>query len=323
MAYNNIVDRTGATALIPEEYARDIIEHIPDESAALSMFRHVPMSRGQLRMPAESALAMAYFVNGDTGIKQTTEAQWANLYLNAEELAAIVPIPEPVLDDVAYDIWGLIRPQLTEALARALDAAVFFGTNKPASWPSAIIAEATTVGATVTEGANAAAAGGIVGDFSDVFGKVEAFGYDVNGIVANRTIKGKLRQARATTGEQLSNPEPSGPAGSTPDSVVYSVPINYPMRGLWPAPATGAAEAVVGDFSQGLLGIRQDLTWKILDQAVIMDNSAPPQVIYNLAQQDMVAMRVVARFAFQVANRLTYEQPTAASRYPFGVLLHA
>ena len=42
---------------------------------------------------------------------------------------------------------------------------------------------------------------------------------------------------------------------------------------------------------------------------------------FNLAQQDMVAMRVIARFAWQVKATLTYDQPTDAQRYPFGVLL--
>jgi HK97 family phage major capsid protein len=321
MPYNNQLSRPDVSALIPEEYAKEIIDHIPDESAALQLFRHVPMSRGQLRMPAESALAMAYFVNGDTGLKQTSESQWSNLYLNAEELAVIVPIPEAVLDDVAYDIWGLVRPQVSEAIARALDAAIFFGVNKPGSWPAAVVTQAGMVGNVAVAGTNAQAAGGIVGDFSDCFGKVEAVGYDVSGIVANRTMRGMLRQARATTGQQLAEPIPSGEAGTVPDDVVYQVPIVYPMRGLWPAPATGACMAVVGDFSQGILGVRQDLTWKLLDQAVLTDNTGA--ITLNLAQQDAVALRVVARFGFQVANALTFEQTDPTKRYPFAVLNHA
>src|SRR5215471_21403198 len=155
MPYNSNIGRTDATALIPEEFSRDIITHLPDSSAALAMFRHVPMSRAQLRIPAESALAVAYWVNGDTGLKQTTESNWANLYLNAEELAAIVTIAEAVLDDVDYDLWAAIRPSITEAIGRALDAAVFFGTNKPASWPAAIQPAAVAAGNAATTGATA------------------------------------------------------------------------------------------------------------------------------------------------------------------------
>ena len=314
MPYNNIVSRTDAAALIPEDVASDIIKRLPLASAALSLFRHVPMSRAQQRMPVMSALPVAYFVNGDSGLKQTSEPGWTNQYLNVEEIACIVPISENVLDDAAFDIWGETRPFLAEAVGRALDAAIFFGTNKPATWPTDIVAAATTSGNVVTEGTATPDKGGIVGDVSALFSTVEADGFDVNGLIAQRVFKGLLRQARSTTGEQLSANDPGNEMEASPASV-YGVPINYPLRGLWPT-GTGAAAMIAGDFTQGILGIRQDLTWKLLDQAVIQDNTGVIQ--YNLAQQDMVALRVVARFAFAVAQTPTPEQ--VAGAYPFAVM---
>ena len=267
------------------------------------------MSRNQQRMPVMAALPVAYFVNGDTGIKQTSEAGWSNKYLNVEEIAVIVPVPEAVLDDAAFDIWGEVRPFIAEAIGRTLDAAIFFGVNKPATWPNAIVADAETSGNVVTAGTSTPETGGIVGDISDLFATVEADGYDVNGLVASRKYKGMLRNARSTTGETL------GAADGADQTEAYGVPIQYPMRGLWPTTA-GAAEMIAGDFTQGILGIRQDLTWKILDQAVIQDNAGAIQ--YNLAQQDSVAMRVVARYAWQVAGTPTPEN--VAGAYPFGVM---
>ena len=46
----------------------------------------------------------------------------------------IVPIPEAVLDDSAFDIWGEVQPALVEAFGIAIDQAVLYGTNIPASW---------------------------------------------------------------------------------------------------------------------------------------------------------------------------------------------
>ncbi|NLV74050.1 MAG: hypothetical protein GXY52_05140, partial [Chloroflexi bacterium] len=40
------------------------------------------------------ALPTAYFVDGETGLKQTTKVEWANVMLSAEELAVIVPVPQ-------------------------------------------------------------------------------------------------------------------------------------------------------------------------------------------------------------------------------------
>lgn len=310
MPYNSLTGRDDASPLIPEEVSREIIQNVADSSATLKFFRHVTMGSAQARMPVLAALPSAYFVSGDTGVKQTTEMAWKNKFLNVEELACIVPIPEAVLNDSDYDLWAEIRPRIEEAIGRTLDAAVFFGTNKPTSWPTNVVAAATAAGNTYTRGTNAAGAGGLAEDINQTMILVESDGYDISGHVTQRRYRGRLRSARDTTGQKLLDVSTQTIEGA---SVMYSMP------GLWPAPGTGAAEFITGDWSQGIVGVRQDITWKLLDQAVITDNSGVIQ--YNLAQQDMVAMRIVARFAFEVPNPINYDQLTESSRYPFAVLL--
>ena len=308
--YNSIISRTDADALIPEDVAAEVLQSAVQSSAALALFPTTPMSSKQRRIPALSALPVAYFVNGDTGLKQTTEMAWGGKYLEAEEIAAIVPVPEAVLDDADFDLWGQVQPRLAEAIGRALDAAIFVGTNKPATWPQALIPAAIAAGNLYERGTNAAGAGGIAADVSGLFSVVEADGYVVSGFVANGVYRGFLRNARDANGVLLSE---------VSQGTIYGVPIQYAMTGLWPVPAT--AEAIAGDFSQGILGVRQDLTYKLLDQAVITDDTGT--VIYNLPQQDMVALRVVARYGFQVANAMTWENPTDATRYPWAVMQNA
>lgn len=314
MPYNNLISRTSAQALIPEDVSNDILGGLANDSAALQMFRQVRMATNQTRMPVLSALPTAYFVNGDTGLKQTTQVDWSNKFLNVEELAAIVPIPDAVFDDTGFDVWGNIKPLLVDAIARALDAAVIFGTNKPASWGGAIVTDATTAGNVVNRSVGTARTdkAGLAGYFSDAFAQVEADGFAVTGIAANTTYKGLLRNTRDANGQLLSEVNPQS---------VYGEVVKYPMRGLWPASAAGAAEAIVGDWSQGILGIRQDITYKVLDQSVIQDNTGA--IIYNLAQQDMTALRVVFRCAFQTANTLNYDNGDAGTRYPFSVIKQA
>lgn len=308
MPYDNIISRSDVQALIPEDVAAGVLQSAIDQSAALSLFRRVTMSTNQQRMPALSALPIAYFVSGDTGLKQTTEMAWANKYLNVEELAAIVPVPEAVLDDASFDIWGEVRPRLAEAIGRALDAAIFFGTNKPATWPTDITAAAVSAGNVYARGTNNQGAGGIAEDVNQLMGLVEADGYDVNGFVTQRAYRSRLRGARDTTGQKLMDVSTNQIEGQ---NIVYS------MRGLWPS-GTSVAELFAGDWSQSLLGVRRDMSWKILDQAVLQDNTGA--IIYNLAQQDMVALRVTFRAAWQVPNPLNWDQPTEGSRYPFAVL---
>jgi len=307
--YNNIISRGDVDPFIPEEVATAVLQAAIEASAALRFFPHVPMSTKTRRIPVLSALPIAYFVNGDTGLKQTTEMAWGGKFMEAEEIATIVPVPEAVLDDADFDIWAQVQPRLAEAVGRTLDAAIFLGTNKPATWPTAIVPAATAAGNTLARGLNTAADGGIAADVSDLFAQVEGDGFVVDGMVARGNYKGYLRNARDANGVLLSEV-----AGGT----IYGVPIAYALTNLWPTPGTGAAEAIAGDFTQGILGIRQDLTYKLLDQAVITDDTGA--VIYNLPQQDMIAMRVVARFAWQVANPMTYENPNDATRYPWAVM---
>lgn len=312
MPYNNVISRTDAAALIPEDVAADVLTRVVDQSASLTLMRRIPVAQSQQRIPVLSALPTAYFVNGDTGIKQTTEVNWANKYLNIEEIACIVPIPEAVLDDASYDVWGAIRPLVEEAIGRTLDAAVFFGTNKPASWPTDINASAAAAGNNFTE-ATAQAAGGFQGDVDTILGLVEADGFDANGIVASRTARGRFRTARDTTGARLE--------GLSADLREYlGMPIVYPMRGLFPSGGVAGTNVrlFAGDWTEFVLGVRQDMTYKILTEAVITDGSGVIQ--YNLAQQDMVAMRVVFRVGWQVSNIINYDQSVEANRYPVAVL---
>ena len=308
MPYNNVITRTEADAFIPTEVAAEVLATAAQQSAALTLFRTTPMSSKQRRVPVLSTLPVAYFVNGDTGLKQTTEMAWAGKMLEAEEIAAIVPIAEAVLDDADYDLWAEIQPRLAEAVGRALDAAVFLGANKPTSWPDGIATTAVAAGNVVTRGTAGPDEGGVSGDISNLFSTVEADGYEVTGVAAKGTLRGALRNARDANGVLLSE---------VSQGTIFGVPIQYAMGGLWPAGAN-AAEAIAGDFNQGVVGIRQDLTYKVLDQAVITDNTGA--IVFNLPQQDMVALRVVARFGFQVSNPMSYDQPTDASRFPFGVL---
>ena len=79
----------------------------------MQLARRLPnMSRAQRRLPIMGSFATAYFVSGDTGLKQTSDVTWENKYIDAEELAVIVPIPEVVLDDANFDIWSQVRRRL-------------------------------------------------------------------------------------------------------------------------------------------------------------------------------------------------------------------
>jgi HK97 family phage major capsid protein len=310
--YNSLTSRSDTGALIPEEVSKIMLGKAVESSTVLRKFRRIPVGRAQVRLPILSALPQAYWVNGDTGLKQTTELGWANKYLNIEEIATILPVPDNVIADVDANVWDEAMPLMVEAVGRVFDSAVFFGTNAPSSFPTNIAAAAAAAGNSVTEG-SAAAAGGYFGDVDSVYEKVEADGFDISDWVADVSAKSKLRKARDTQGKKLDESRINGALNS-----LDGYDVDYSMRGLWSS-ASGAVRVFGGDFGEFVCGVRQDITMKILDQAVITDPSGA--IIFNLPQQDMTAIRLTFRVGWQVSNRINNTNTDAATRYPVGTLL--
>src|SRR4029079_168556 len=126
---NSIVSRAtpGASPLIPEEVSREIIAAAINKSFALSAFRKVRMKRAQQRLPVLASFPTAYWITGaalsdrDVGLKQTTSVSWDNVYLNAEEIAVIVPAPKTLLSDMDYDFWQEVKPRISESIGLAVD----------------------------------------------------------------------------------------------------------------------------------------------------------------------------------------------------------
>lgn len=312
MPYNGQITRNDAAALIPEEASREIIQGIATQSACLQLFRKLPnMSRAQQRMPVLSALPTAYFVTGDAGLKQTAEMAWDNKYLNAEEIACIVPIPESVLADADYDIWAEVKPRIIEAFGTVVDAAILVGTNKPASWPTAILAGCVAAGSTVKLGTGVDIYDDIMGE-AGVLSYVEDDGFVVNGHIALNTMKAKLRGLRDANGVPIFTKSMSDKTGYTLDGE----PMNFVKNAAF---TNSSAYMFSGDFQQAVFSMRQDMTYKVLTEAVIQDNTGA--IVYNLAQMDMVALRCVMRLAWQVPNPISKQNEVEATRYPFAALI--
>lgn len=313
MPYNSQINRAGAQALMPEDVAREILGDVANESVVMSMARRLPnMSRKQRRLPVWSTLPTAYFVNGDTGRKQTSNVSWDNVYVNAEEIAVIVPIPEAVLDDADYDIWAEARPAIISAIGKTFDQAVLYGIDAPALWPECIVEAAEAAGHEITIGE--------VGDlYSDLLGeggvlnKVEEDGYMVTGHVAALSMRAKLRDLRDN------DEKPIFVSGLMSDGkTAYSLDgesIAFPRNG---AIDPSRSLLISGDWSQLVYSVRQDITYKLLTEAVIDDGAG--NIVFNLAQQDMVALRVVFRAGWALPNPINQVNPNAATRYPFAFL---
>ena len=321
MPYNSIISRSDAAALIPEDVSAEILENLPTMNPLMQLARRLPdMSRAQRRLPVIGSFASAYFVSGDTGLKQTSDVTWENKYIDAEELAVIVPIPEAVLDDSDFDIWANVRPEIERALSRAITAAVIYGTNIPASWTTnlgaaGIVAGSTAASQTISAAAYTDLYEAILGEKANgddgVFMNVEADGFMVTGSLAHPSMKGKLRNVRDTEGMPIFKTSMQLAGQYELDGT----PLFFPTDGSMVA---ATSLMISGMWNQLVYAMRNDITYKVLDQAVITD--AGGNIVYNLAQQDMIALRAVMRLGFALPNPPTYMNETAATRFPFSDL---
>lgn len=291
---------TNVEALIETQVANEIFEGVVKESKALSMFRRLPnMTSDKTKLKVLDSLPIAYFVDESTnnGRKNLTKIAWDKKYINAAELAVIVPIKENVLNDASIDIWSEVRPRIVEAFGKKIDNAIFNGTDKPADWRAGLIPSIVTAGAEVTEGDN------LYSDINDVMTKVEESGYNVTGLLGGVGLKGKFRMLTDTTGQPIKGTE------------IDSLPKTFLDNGAWDKTKS---VLVAGDFSQAVYAIRQDVTYKVLTEAVIQDPSTG-EILYNLAQEDMVALRVVMRLGWEIPNPVNALNETA-NRFPFANL---
>ena len=305
--------RNGAEALVPEEVSKEIIQGAVAQSATLSLFRKLPnMSSNKTRMPVLDLLPMAYFVNGDTGMKKTTKMAWDKKYINAEEIAVIVPIAEAVLDDAAsngYDIWGETMPRVNEAFGNVIDNAILFDVDKPDSWRDGIVTTAKNAGNVVT------ATQDFYNDIFDengVISKVEKSGYIPNGVISEVTMRGKLRGLRDSTGKPLYM---SDLKAGVSNYALDGQPMFFLQNGAWD---NTKASLIMGDLGQAVYSIRQDMTVKLLTEGVIQD-PATKEIVYNLAQQDMVALRFVMRMGWEIPNPINRLKTDKTKRCPFAI----
>ena len=317
MAYDDIIERGDTGNMIPPEYVAEIIKDARQDSVVLANARRLrDMDRRETKMTVEDALPMAYFVNGDNGMKGVTKSEWAGVTMTAEEIATIVPIPENVLDDSGTPIWSEVRPQLAEAAGVLIDQTVLAASQVPSTWPNSIVKEAIARNHVVTVPGTSPDYYDLLMGESGLISMVENDGYFVNGHVASIGLRGKLRGIRDEVGQPIFSASMQSPNSYMLDGVSMQFIRNGALNG------TGVLD-IAGDWSKLVYSIRKDMTFKVFDTGVITDPTDDNKIVYNLLQQDMIAMRLTMRIAFALPNPVNRVQPDKTARYPFAVLREA
>ncbi len=292
------ITREDVGALTDMQVVNGIFEGVVKSSAVLKMFKRLPnMTSNKTRMRVLDMLPTAYWVNNkvNNGRKNLTLAAWINKFITAAEIAVIVPIKEDIFDDASYDIWTEIKPRLVEAFGQKIDDAVLLGIDKPDEFRADLLTSTLNAGAVVDQ------TGSLYSAINDAMVRVEESGYTPNAVLGGPDIKGKFRMMLDDVGQPIKGTE------------IGDIPRYTVDNGTWDK---SLSQMIIGDFSQAVYAIRQDITYKKLTEAVIQDPSTG-DILYNLAQDDMIALRVVMRLGWEIPNPINALQPDESIRFPF------
>lgn len=282
------ISRSEVATLIQEAYAKDLLTSAAEASTALTAFPTVSMGTKTTHMPVLATLPTAGWVaesaTAAEGVKPQTEVSWEDRTLVAEEIATIVPVHENVLDDADTDVLAEVTRLAGQAIGKILDLAVFFGTNKPASWISpALFPAAVAAGQTHAVVDGPANPDDIHGSTIQVAELIANAGWMPDTMISSLALRYKLANVRDGEGRPLFQ-----------NDNFDGFRTFWNKNGAW-APAS--ATSIIADSSRVRIGIRQDITVKFLDQATVGS--------INLAERDMVALRFKARYAYVLGTAAT------------------
>lgn len=296
------ISRDDVATLIQEEYTNVLLESAEVASASLSAFTTVPLGTKITNAPVLATLPEASWVSESSsdpeGVKPTSKATWSNKQFVVEEIAVIIPIHEDALEDMTED--GITR--LTQlggtAIGKKLDQAILFGTSKPSTWASPALLPAATAAGAVYQVSTTPGEDDLAGSIWQAADRVDQSGADPSVILSRRGLRFRLMNLRDGEGGRLWQGDPGG------EGSIAGLDAAWVRNGAW---NSAAATALIADRERVMVGVRQDITVKYLDQATL--GTGENQI--NLAERDMVAFRFKARYAYVLGNTLTAEGVTA------------
>jgi HK97 family phage major capsid protein len=286
-------------ALITPEVRNEVIEDIIRQSAVLKHFSRLPnMTTSQRELKILDTLPVTYWVEGNTGFKKTTNLEWENKRIIAQELAVIVPVGINSVRDSAVDVWPTIRRTVVENMHEKIDEAIIMGKDKPPMFRASLVDSIINAGASLPTTTN------FYNDTDVAMAKVEACGYIPNAIMGGVGLRSDLRRVLDSTGQPIYA------------SWLEGLEKIYVDNSSWD-PAK--AKYIVGDFKKCVYSIRQDIEFEIFTQGVVND-PATGAVVYNLMQQDMIACRCTMRIGWEIPNPVNILQPNPILRFPLAMI---
>ena len=274
------------SGFVPTEKASGIMGFVAKGSTVIQQSTLEPMTAPTKEFTFWADFPAAYWVGEGRRIK-TSKATFVRATMEAHKIGVIIPCTKEKLNDTTIDVFEELKGPIADSIAQKVDAAVLFGIDSPFKFN--LFDVAVKNGMFIVDGTN----GALDLDVSDVMALVEDEGFDVNGFIAPLSIKNSLRKLRNANGDQL-YVQGVGTNGNV--SEFYSQPITF-AKGKASFDKT-RAQLFAGDWTKSRVGVYQQVEYDTLKEATLQDTLADDGKPLSLAEQDMIALKVTARFAF-------------------------
>ncbi len=284
-------DDADAGLLIPTELLTEVLRIIPQYGVARRLMRYLPFSGpGNSRTIPALGTSVSVYWTGEGAKKKSTQPKFSLVTQTLKKLAAIVPFTEEILEDSAINLTQLVSQLLAEAVGVEEDLQFLAGTGSP--WTGVLnngfvnqVRQASGDASQLT-----------ADDLLDMIDKTPTGALNGSRFIFHRTVLSAVRKLKDSTGQYIWQRPQDGQPGTIWD---------YPYETTDAMPALADVEEddpyiIFGNLqTAAILGDKQQLRVKLLEEATITDTDDSTAI--NLAEQDMVALRIVERVGYVLA----------------------
>lgn len=287
------LSRSNYALSIPPAKTFEVVANVYGESAVLQLTGVRQMvaatedvvTFGSLTLPAGATNV------SEAAVKPETTSTLSSYQLVAQKMATFVIVSDELLaEGTGLDIIDFHRQVITQRFALAIDQHALGLTGGPFGTENlATAATAAGAGHTVVIGGTIAAPTGVHTAVASAMGAVEGKDYAPNGILLKRRLKGVLRTT-TTTG----SPVVQATITDDIEPMMYGEPTYFLGRGAFPADAASTIQGVVADFSQYVIGIRDELSFSLHNEGTVAG--------VNLLETNQTALRAEMRLGAKVLD---------------------
>lgn len=225
----------------------------------------------------------------EAGPKVATGAELSQITLDIKKAAGTVMFTRELVQDANADLLPTIDRDVRAAFSEYIDKNAL-GRSSSGVITGAFNSELSETTQTVELGTGGDA---IAKAVSDGMALVEDNGYQPTGVILANSGRAALRNARQTV--ETAMPVYS-PGYVQPADNLYGLPIRYTtnLQSFTTTAGAGVVVGIVGDFSQAVLAVREDVTRSISTEATV-DVSG---TLHHLWQQNKIGVLWETRVGF-------------------------